>query len=203
MENNKIVEKGIKKLRRENNKIVERRKIKMKRERGKLKIMKNCLNAEVQAMRKYNWLVPCWISNQRDAVAGRRLKCEIKQNWMQGWHSCCPYLAHHASRVLAPFFLGFLSLALFRLQNIKHCCVVSVYFSRFLPFKNFDPRLFSSRPPVHFPLPIFSRASNPFLFPSSLKWHIFTWTKLWSSCRATPPAHHGSPYHSLKNLLIV
>ena len=39
-------------MRRENNKIVERRKI--KKERGKLKIMKNCLNAEVHAMRKYN-----------------------------------------------------------------------------------------------------------------------------------------------------
>ena len=162
MKNNKIVEEGIKKLRSENNKIVERRKIKMKRERGKLKIMKNCLNVEVHTMRKYNWLVPCWISNQRDAVAGRRLKCEIKQNKTECRAGTPGPLTLHTMHLgfSPPFFLA--------------SC-----------------------------LPIFSRASNPFLFPSSLKWHIFTWTKLWSSCRATPPAHHGSPYHSLKNLLIV
>ena len=85
--------------------------------------------------------------------------------------SWLPYLAPgHASRVLGPFFLGFLSLALFRLQNIKHCCVVSLYFARFLLLKNFDPGLFSL--PVHLPLPIFSRAPTPCLIPSSLKWHL-------------------------------
>ena len=44
---------------------------------------------------------------------------------------------------LAPFFLaiGFLPLAFFRLQNIKHCLVVSLYFSRFLPFTNSYPQV--------------------------------------------------------------
>ena len=77
---------------------------------------------------------------------------------------CISRLPHHASRVLAPFFLGFLPLALFRLQNIKYCCVVSLYFSRFLPFKNSYPRLFSSPPPVHLPPRIFP-GSHPLSYP--------------------------------------
>ena len=87
--------------------------------------------------------------------------------------SLLPYFAPgHASRVLGPFFLGFRSLALLRLQNIEHCCVVSLYFSRSLPLKNFDPGLFSLPPPVQLPLPIFSRIPTPFLTPSSFKWHL-------------------------------
>ena len=32
--------------------------------------------------------------------------------------------------------IGFLPLTLFWLPNTKHCCIISVYFSQFSPFKH-------------------------------------------------------------------
>lgn len=51
----------------------------------------------------------------------------------------------------APFSFGLLPFTLFRLRNIKDCCVLSLYFFHFPPFQNF-----------HFPSsPLLSRLLNP------------------------------------------
>ena len=116
--------------------------------------------------------------------------------------SWVPYLAPgHASRVLGPFFLGFLSSGLFRLQNIKHQCVVSLYFSCFLPLENFDPGLFSLLPPVHLPLPIFSRIPTPFLIHHH--WNYIYLNQVMIQLQGNSTSYYGNPYHSLKNLLIM
>lgn len=61
-----------------------------------------------------------------------------------------------------PFFSSWpLLLALFRLQSIKHCCVISVYSSRFPPFKN------SHLPVFPFPSPILLPPILPGLHPLS------------------------------------
>lgn len=45
----------------------------------------------------------------------------------------------------------------FPLRDIKHCWVISPYFSIFLPFQNFHISLFSLPPPIPLP-PLFFRA---------------------------------------------
>ena len=59
-------------------------------------------------------------------------------------------------------FLGFLILALFRLQNIQHRWVIAPYFLRFPPFQNFHLLTFTLPLPLPL-LPQLSRAPFPFL----------------------------------------
>ena len=64
--------------------------------------------------------------------------------------------------VARPCFLGFLILALFRLQNIQHRWVIAPYFLRFPPFQNFHLLTFTLPLPLPL-LPQLSRAPFPFL----------------------------------------
>ena len=59
-----------------------------------------------------------------------------------------------------PFFLGFLPFAIFRLQNIMQCCIISPYFSHFPCFWNSHlPPFFLSRLP--YPLAPYSPGLPP------------------------------------------
>ena len=65
-----------------------------------------------------------------------------------------------------PFFSSLpLLLALFRLQSIKHCCVISVYSSRFAPFKNSHLPVFPFPSPI--PLPPILPGLHPLSSPLS------------------------------------
>lgn len=67
---------------------------------------------------------------------------------------------------LPSFFSSWpLLLALFRLQSIKHCCVISVYSSRFPPFKNSHLPVFPFPSPI--PLPPILPGLHPLSSPLS------------------------------------
>ena len=87
---------------------------------------------------------------------------------------------YHVSPGFAPLFLlGFVPLAIFILQNIKYCCLVSLYFPRLLPFNNSYARLFSPPPPVHLPLHIsYPVISEPSYCPIAGKLHQVSWKPL-------------------------
>ena len=92
------------------------------------------------------------------------LICSVKEPSM--WGVCvCVYVGAGMDRRVKtshPFFFSWLLLlALFRLQSIKHCCVISVYSSRFPPFKN------SHLPVFPFPSPILLPPILPGLHPLS------------------------------------
>lgn len=62
------------------------------------------------------------------------------------------------------FFLGFLLLALFLLQNITHRCLISPFSSRFPPFKSSQITALSS-PAFRTPSALYSPGLQPHIFP--------------------------------------
>ena len=101
------------------------------------------------------------VYNPFDIQSERQFPKKQEQKQQQSWKSkniyvqIAPPSSHTMHSWLLPLLLGFLHSALFQLQNINHCCVISSHFSTFKelpsplsPVLHLPPNLSDPHPPL-------------------------------------------------------